>query len=182
MLTQTLMTAEQFWLLPDNGQRRELVKGEVAMVAPAGGGHGQVAMQLSWRLAAHVETRKLGKVLAAETGFVLSRNPDTVRAPDCAFISSERMPAGGLPQTFIPFAPDLAVEVLSPNDTQMEIEEKVQEWLDAGTKLVWVLNPRRKTLVVHRPDANPQVLRESDTLMGEDVVDGFSVPVAQIFT
>jgi Uma2 family endonuclease len=74
------------------------------------------------------------------------------------------------------------VEVLSPNDTQMEIEEKVQEWLDAGTKLVWVLNPRRKTPVVHRPNTNPQVLRESDTLMGENVVDGFSVPVAQIFT
>lgn len=181
MLMQTLMTAEQFWLMPDDGQRRELVKGEVAMVAPAGGGHGDVAMRLSWRLASHVETRGLGRVLAAETGFILSRDPDTVRAPDCAFVASERIPAGGLPQTFVPFAPDLAVEVLSPSDTQMEIEEKIQQWLDAGTKLVWVLNPRRKTVAVHRPNASPQVLRESDTLSGEEVVEGFSVPVAQIF-
>jgi Uma2 family endonuclease len=181
MLTQTGMTAEQFWLMPDDGQRRELVKGEVVMIAPAGGGHGDVAMRLSWRLAAHVEGQGLGTVVAAETGFILSRNPDTVRAPDCAFISRTRIPAGGLPQTFIPFAPDLAVEVLSPSDAQMEIEEKVQEWLDGGTRVVWVVNPRRKTVTVHRANANPQVLRETDTLTGEDVVQGFSVSVAQIF-
>jgi len=120
-------------------------------------------------------------VFAAETGFVLSRDPDTVRAPDVAFVSRQRIPASGIPDSYISAAPDLAVEVLSPDDRQVEVEEKIQQWLDAGTKAVWIVNPRRRTVTIHRAGADPRVLRESDTLPGDDVVPGFELKVAEIF-
>ena len=151
-------------------------------MAPAGGGHGKVAVELTAPLAMHVKARGLGVVFAAETGFLIQRNPDTVRAPDVAFVATSRIPTGGISEKFIPFAPDLAAEVVSPGDTLIEVEEKVQDWLDAGTKLVWVVNPRRRTVTIHRPDADPRVLKENDLLSGEDVVAGFSLRVGELFT
>ena len=151
------------------------------MMAPAGGGHGKVAMSVAYALMAHVKARQLGDVVAAETGFIITRNPDTVRAPDAAFISKARIPAGGLPASFIPFAPDIAVEVLSPSDSQLDVEEKIEQWLHAGTAMVWVVNPRNRTVTVHRSDGDPRVLRENDLLDGQEVCPGFSVKVGELF-
>lgn len=151
------------------------------MVAPAGGGHGEIASTVCLLLATHVKARRLGKVVTAEAGFIIARNPDTVRAPDVAFIATKHVPVGGLPVGFIPFAPDIAVEVLSPSDAQLDVEEKIAQWLDAGTGLVWIVNPRGKTVTVHKAGRDPRVLRGNDTLSGEDVCPGFSTKVSELF-
>ena len=175
-----LVTAEELWAMPNNA-RRELVRGEVRTMAPAGFEHGAVIMNLAVPLGAHVKAHGLGVVLGAETGFVLKRNPDVVRGADVAFVQASRIPAGRLPVKFWEGAPDLAVEVVSPDDTLNEVEEKVEDYLDAGTRLVWVVDPRRKTVTVHRPGAQPVVLRAGDALDGADVVPGFSLDVIAAF-
>lgn len=180
--SQTTMTADDLWRMPDDGLRHELVQGELTVMTPAGGGHGKIAMTVGALLAAHVKSRQLGEVLAAETGFIIARNPDTVRAPDAAFIAKEHVPAGGLPEGFVPFGPDIAVEVLSPSDAQVDVEEKVEQWLQAGAAMVWVVNPRGRTVTVHRAGRDPRVLRDKDTLGGEEVCPGFSARVAEVFS
>jgi Uma2 family endonuclease len=175
------MTADDLWRLPDDGLRHELVRGELTVMTPAGGSHGRIAMKLGRLLGTHVEARQLGEVVAAETGFLIARDPDTVRAPDAAFISKDRVPAGGLPEGYVPLAPDIAVEVLSPSDTHLNVEEKIDQWLQAGAALVWVVNPRGRTVTVHRTGHDPRILREKDVLTGEDVCPGFSVRVADLF-
>jgi Uma2 family endonuclease len=176
------LTADDLWQLSNDGRRRELVNGAITMMAPAGGAHAAIAGALAVALGHYVKAKQLGIVLVAEPGFVLSRNPDTVRAPDAAFIAQSRVPAKGMPVKFIEFPPDIAVEVLSPSDAQIEVEDKIQQWLDAGTKLVWIVNPSRKTVTIHKAAADPRVLHETDTLSGEDVCPGFSVNIAEIFT
>jgi Uma2 family endonuclease len=138
-------------------------------------------MNLSAPLHQFVQARKLGIVVAAETGFIISRDPDTVRAPDAAFVRQERIPASGAPRKFWVGPPDLAVETMSPSDTVYEVDEKVREWLTAGSQLVWVLNPRQKTVTVYRPDNTAQILGTGDTLDGGDVVPGFQIAVAALF-
>ena len=175
-----LVTAEELWAMPNNA-RRELVRGEVRTMAPAGFEHGAVIMNVAVPLGAHVKAHRLGVVLGAETGFVLKRNPDVVRGADVAFVTASRLPATGLPVRFWEGAPDLAVEVVSPGDTVDEVEEKVADYLDAGARTVWVVNPRRKTVTVHRPGAQPFVLRVGDVLGGDDVVPGFRMDVTDVF-
>lgn len=150
-------------------------------MAPAGFDHGMVAMRIGSLLLAHVDNHKLGVVVGAETGFVLARNPDVVRGADAAFVAAARVPATGWPVKFWEGAPDLAVEVLSPSDTIEQVEEKVDDYLSAGTPLVWVINPRRKTVTVYRPGGKPVILAESDTLEGDAVVPGFNCLVRRIF-
>lgn len=142
-------------------------------MAPAGMEHGVIVWNLTGRLSQHVSVHRLGVGCGAETGFVIRRDPDTVRAPDLAFISRARLPHGGIPQKFCPIAPDLVVEVLSPSDTVYEVEEKVQDWLAAGVRLVWVINPRRRAALVHRPGAAVESLDEGGWLEGGDVLPGF---------
>jgi Uma2 family endonuclease len=180
IITSHLLTAEDLWRLPNN-QRRELVKGELRTMAPAGFEHGAVIDNLQFRLSSHVRQHRLGIVLGAETGFLLRRNPDTVRGADIAFVATNRLPASGLPTGYFHGAPDLAVEVVSPNDTSAEVEDKVDEYLAAGAKLVWVVNPRRKTVTVYRPQTPLALLGETDTLTDEDVVPGFRCSIAEIF-
>ena len=124
--------------------------------------------------------RGLGVVLT-QGGFLLSRHPDTVRAPDIAFIHKHNFPAALPEDSFWPGAPDLAVEVVSPNDTIREIEERVRAWLEAGTKMVWVVNPKRRTVSVHRSATDPTTLTEKDELTGGDVVPGFRCRVRDVF-
>ncbi|HEV8605046.1 MAG TPA: Uma2 family endonuclease [Tepidisphaeraceae bacterium] len=174
------ITAEDLWKMP-NDQRRELVRGELRMMAPSGFDHGAIIDNLHFLLTAHERKKKLGKVLGAETGFRLARNPDTVRGADISFIAAARLPAKGRPVGFWDGAPDLAVEVISPGDTLKEVEEKAADYLAGGAKLVWVVNPRNGTITVHRVDGNKLVLRESDTLDGGDVVPGFECAVADVF-
>jgi Uma2 family endonuclease len=172
-----VMSAEEFTdYRPPMGMRAELVAGEVLLMTGTGGQHGQIAMAIGMLLAQHVRTHRLGVVFAAETGFVLFRVPDTVRCPDASFVSAARLP-GDVPRTRIEGAPDLAVEVLSPDDRAIEVEEKVAQHLAAGARLVWVINPKLRSATVYAPDASPQVLHEHDPLDGGDVVPGFSCPL-----
>ena len=181
MTTSTrLVTAEELWAMP-NDVRRELVRGEVRTMAPAGFEHGAVIVNVTVPLGAYVKAKRLGVALGAETGFVLQRNPDIVRGADVAFVQASRVPSAGLPVKFWEGAPDLAVEVVSPGDTLEEVEEKVDDYLDAGTRMVLVVNPKRRTVTVHRPGAQPVILRQTDTIDGGDVVPGFSLPVADVF-
>ncbi len=176
-----LLTAEDLWQLPDDGLRHELVKGELRTMPPAGFEHGVVGNRLSKVLSVHVDSHQLGMVATAETGFLITQNPDTVRGPDCAFVSKERVASLGVPKKYFPGPPDLAVEVVSPSDTVDGVEEKVEEWLSAGTRLVWVLHPRRRRVTVYRPDQKPVILTAEENLEGQDVICGFRVRVGDLF-
>jgi Uma2 family endonuclease len=177
-----LITADEFLEWPDEpGCRQELIRGEVVTMSLAGGEHGEVAMEIGSLIWNHVKPLKLGKVYAAETGFIVERNPDTVRGADVAFVSNERLALITNPNKHIPFGPDLAVEVLSPNDRDDEVEEKVQVWLTAGSLLVWIVEPANRTVVVHRQGAEPVTLREDDEIDAGDVIPGFRCRVADFF-
>ena len=181
-LETQIYTAADLLRMPDDGSRSELVKGELRRMAPAGHQHGEIAVEITWRLAQYVKAHNLGKVFAAETGFLIATAPDTVRALDVAFVSRERVPARLAGEGYWPGAPDLAVEVISPGDTYTEVEEKVSGWLEAGTRLVWVINPRKRTVAIHRSLREVLVLGESETLDGGDVVPGWAMAVRDLFT
>ncbi len=174
------ITAEDLWRMP-NDQRRELVRGEIRTMAPSGFDHGAIIDNLHFLLTGYVRKNKLGKVLGAETGFKLARNPDTVRGADIAFIAAARLPAKGRPVGFWDGAPDLAVEVISPSDTLKEVDEKAADYVAAGARLVWIVNPRNRTIIIHDGGGTPLVLRESDVLNGGNVVPGFECAVADVF-
>lgn len=182
MSTQVqLMTADELLALPRGQFRHELINGELITMSPAGHSHGKLIIRLTLPLAQHVKQNGLGEVYAAETGFKLRSNPDTVRAPDIAFINKRRVKEVGETKGYWPGAPDLAVEVLSPDDRVSEVEQKVSEWLEAGTKQVWVVSPKMKTVTVYHSTTSIQVLSENDSLDGGDVVPGFHIPIAEIF-
>lgn len=180
-VTTQLMTAEELIGLPRGRFRYELVAGELRQMSPAGHVHGKVAARLTMALGLHVEEKGLGEVYAAETGFILKTDPDTVRAPDVSFIRQERVEEVGETKGYWPGAPDLAVEVNSPGDTVSEVEGKVEEWLEAGARLVWVVSPKLRTITVYRSREDITTLTEKDTLDGEQVVTGFRYPVAKLF-
>ncbi len=175
------MTAEQLWQMPSDNMRHELVNGELRTMAPAGFDHGAIGGELHSRLHQHVKNQKLGVVLSADTGFILRRNPDTVRAPDVSFVSADRIPTGARSVKFFDGSPDLAVEVVSPSDTVDELDEKISDYLSAGCPMVWVVHPKTKSITIHRPSAQPIVLRETDHLDGLDVLPDFRCTVAEIF-
>jgi Uma2 family endonuclease len=175
------VTADELLLMPDDGFRYELVKGELRRMTPAGNVHGRVAMNVGISLGGYVKTHDLGAVYAAETGFRLAGDPDTVRAPDVAFVSRTRVEAVGEVEGFWPEAPDLAVEVISPGDTYAEVEEKVFDWLEAGTKMVIVVNPRQRSAIVYKSPTDIVALTDADVLAGGDVVPGFVLAVREIF-
>ena len=150
-------------------------------MSPAGHLHGRVIMRFAAPLHQYVREHGLGEVFAAETGFVVARNPDTVRAPDTAFVSSARLSAGADAKSYWPEAPDLALEVLSPGDVFSEVEEKISQWLEAGTRLVVILDPRRRRATAYRSLSEIVVLTEDDMLDCADVVPGFSIPLRTVF-
>ena len=175
-------TADELLGMPDDGYRYELVKGELIRMSPAADEHGEVTMDLAGPLHSHVKRNKLGKVYAAETGFKIESDPDTVRAPDIAFVSNDRLQRTGTPRSYREAAPDLVVEVLSPGDRVSEVEAKVAQWLEAGALLVWVLSPILRTITVYRSLTEIIVLTEKDTLDGGDVVPGFQIAIAEMFS
>ncbi len=163
--------------LPD--KRTELVRGVLVVREPAGYRHGEVAARIAKVVTDHVDRHGLGCVLAAETGFTLFTNPDTVRAPDVAFVSRARLPDPP-PTGFARLAPDLVVEVLSPDDRPGEVLAKVADWLRAGSQLVWVVDPVRRQARVYRADGSESLLAEADTLDGEGVLPGLTVPLSAV--
>lgn len=174
-----LFTADELLRLPGDGSRYELVRGELRKMSPAGSKHGRVAARILIRLGTFVEQHGLGVVYAAETGFVLGRSPDTVRAPDVAFVRAERVVnADG----FYPAAPDLAVEVLSPSDSFSEVQEKTHEWLQAGTRAVVLVDPAKRLVTVQRADGNRVVSAAvADVLSLPDIVPGWALPLRDLF-
>jgi Uma2 family endonuclease len=175
------MTAEELFEMPDDDYRYELIKGELIKMSPVGGRHAEITVNLSILIGSYVKSRRLGIVCAGEPGFILFRNPDTVRAPDVAFVTKDRIPPEGAPSAFWPLAPDLAVEVVSPGDRYEEIQEKIADYFHAGTQLVWIVDPRNRTVVVYNSLAGSRIYTESGTLDGGDVIPGFSCPVTEIF-
>ena len=179
---KTLLTAEELLRLSTTGCRYELVRGELFEMPPAGGRHGNVAMQIGTLLNTHVCANQLGYGFAAETGFILQRNPDTVRAPDASFVAKDRLPMGDVPAGFLEVAPDLAVEVVSPSDSDREVQDKVEDWLRAGTRLVWVIYPTTCSAKVCRSLEEFQELSEDDSLDGGDVLPGFACMIRELFS
>jgi len=178
-----LMTADELLAKPDDGFVYELIKGELIKVSPPPGHeHGLVAMNIAGPLYEYVKARKLGNVYAAETGFLLEQSPDTVRAADASFVSRTRIETAGPVEGYWVGVPDLAVEVLSPGDTVRRVEGKVAQWLEVGTRMVWVISPRLHTVTVYRSLRDIETLTENDTLDGGDVVPGFRISVSEIFS
>jgi Uma2 family endonuclease len=175
------VTAEELLRKPDDGFRYELVRGELRKMPPAGSEHGYIAMRLGSWLGRHVEANDLGRVYAAETGFKLTSDPDTVRAPDAAFIGRERVEEAGRVEGYWPGAPDLAVKVVSPGDTHTEVVEKALAWLGAGSRMVLVVDPGQRTATVYRSLDDIRILTEGDAIDGADVVPGWRSPVAELF-
>ena len=145
------------------------------------GQHGRIAAQIGGCLGAFVATNGLGGTYAAGTGFIIDTAPDTVRAPDVSFVARERAEATAEERGFFPGAPDLAVEVISPNDRYNEVEEKVSDWLRAGTQMVVVIDPYQRTATVYRAPDDIRVLTERDVLDGGDVVSGWKMPLGDVF-
>ena len=175
-----LMTAEELLHTSMPNKRTELVRGRLVVREPAGYRHGAVVMNLAIRLGQHVELTGAGQLLAAETGFTLFRNPDTVRAPDIAFVRRERIPTDAT--AFPELAPDLVVEVVSPDDRPGETLAKIGDWLEAGVQMVWVIDPERRLARTYRADGTESVLRDADELTGEDVLPGFRCILGSILS
>jgi Uma2 family endonuclease len=177
-----MVTADELLALPMGlGKRYELVMGELRVMSPGGWRHGAVIGELHALLGGFVRTNRLGRVFGAETGFLLGRNPDTVRAPDFAFIAKEHLPLKDPVEAFWPGAPDLAVEVLSPGDRTGEIDEKIDAWLNAGCQAVWIVNPELQTVTIYRSRTDVSVVVAGEVLSGDPDVHGFSCPVDELF-
>jgi Uma2 family endonuclease len=176
-----LVTAEEFLRqsLPEG--KAELVRGEIRMTPPAGGPHGLAATNLLVMLGIHGRATGLGRAFSDGTGYELIRLPHTVRVPDLSFVRADRLPAGGVGPGLLRLAPDLAVEVLSPSETASALEEKLHDYTVAGTPLVWVVDPVRRTVMVVAESAPVKWLREGDTLDGGGVIVGFTCAVSDIF-
>jgi Uma2 family endonuclease len=177
------ITAEELLRRPDDGSRYELIRGELHEMAPAGSEHGAIAFNLGRLLGNHVAKGELGQVYAAETGFKISSSPDTVRAPDVAFVARERVDAAGKVTGYWPGAPDLAVEVVSPNDVHTEVVEKSLSWLEAGCRTVLVVDPGQRTVTVYRSLEDIRILRAEagDAIDGGEVVPDWRLPLTELF-
>lgn len=179
MVTRDLLTANDLLSLDVQNKRTELVRGRLVIREPAGLRHGVVTMELARRLSEFVRSHALGIVVAAETGFQLSSNPDTVRAPDVAFVRASRVP-DPLPRGYAALAPDLAVEVLSPGDRAGDVLAKVADWLNAGCELVWVVDLERRAARVYRADGTESFVSANDSLEGENVLVGLTCSLEDI--
>ena len=174
-----LMSAEQLLHndIPNNST--EMVRGVLVVREPPSGWHGRLAARLLFRLGQHVYPAGAGELFGQDTGFLIARDPDTVRAPDVAFVCAAKMPEVGR-RGYPPIAPDLVVEILSAGDRPGAVLAKVADWLDAGTRLVWVLDPDRGLARVHRADGTIDIVRPDGALDGEDVLPGFSCALGEV--
>ena len=180
MSTTQLMTIEEFSEISEPG-RFDLIRGEVLRMAPAGGEHGEVTLELGRVIGNHVVEHDLGRCYAAETGFILNEADQTVLAPDVAFVQASRVPPRERRRGFVPVVPDLVVEVVSPSDRIGDVIDKVTTYLDAGVRLVWVIEPVRQRATAYTTDRTAHLLSVEDTLDGSDVLPGFRLKIADIF-
>lgn len=185
MSATTLITAEELLDMPTfvngNDWRYELIRGELKVMSPTKPLHGIVCARFTIRLGGFVEEHDLGEVFGAETGFLVERDPDTVLGVDAAFVSRERLATVENFEKFFPFAPDLAVEVLSPGNTVKEIDGKIALYFAAGARAVWVFNPKRRSAIIYKSPTESHKLSEPDTLDGGDVLPGFSLALSRLY-
>jgi Uma2 family endonuclease len=184
--TARLITADDLEDMPHrdehgNDCRLELIRGELKVMSPTKPLHGIVCARLAAALINFVEANELGLAFGAETGFVVERDPDSVLGADAAFVSRERLATVENFEKFFPFAPDLAVEVLSPGNTRREIAEKIVMYFAAGSRAVWVFDPKRRTAAVYASPSDVRTLGEQDTLDGGDVLPGFKLDLSKLF-
>jgi len=179
--TSQVLTAQDVERISLPGKVTELILGHLVVREPPGTRHGVIAATLTYYLSDFARRHELGVVLAQDTGFKIASDPDTVRAPDVAFVARarvERIP----PRGYAELAPDLLAEILSPDDRPAEVLAKVADWLAAGTELVWLVDPERSEVRVYRRDGSLAVVHAAESLDGEDVLPGFSCPLAQVFS
>lgn len=177
-----MKTAEQLAALPDDGNRYELINGELSVMSPAGGRHGRIALRINKLLAIHVDDLSLGATFAAETGFRIATNPDTVRAPDGAFVRQSQMDSLADDTGYLPFSPDLAIEVVSPSDSFAHIEDKAFTWLDSGASLVLIIEPQSETIHAYRSRHEIAVYRVEESVDASDIVSGWKFEVSAVFS
>jgi Uma2 family endonuclease len=176
-----LVTAEELARLPDDGYRYELVEGRLVRMSPVNLDHGRIVMRIGFLLSRHLEQHPVG-IVGAEVGFKLATNPDTVRGPDIAFVRNERLPSPEDRRGFVKGPPDVAIEVLSPDDRPGEVRAKTEEYLAKGTPLVFVVDPHRQTATISRPGTDRVILEsETDIVDLSDVILGFSCQLREIF-
>ncbi|MGR9107626.1 MAG: Uma2 family endonuclease [Gammaproteobacteria bacterium] len=180
-ITAQILSAEDLLNKPKDGYRYELIEGVLRKMSPAGQKHGRIVATITASLVTHVRRNQLGSVYAAETGFLIQRNPDTVRAPDVAFISRKRLEAVGEVDGYWPGAPDLVVEVISPNDSNTQVEEKIFEWLRAGASVVIAINSRKRIATVYRSLTDITILTDQDCLDGKDIIPGWRLAMKDTF-
>lgn len=175
-----LMTAEELLNMPDDGMEHELVRGELTTMPPPGLQHEEIAAHLVLTFGPFVKAHGLGRVFGGP-GFIIERNPDTVRAPDFAFIAAGRLPSGEATAGYPQLAPDFLVEVVSPGDTAAEVQDKILQWLEAGVRMAVALYPKRHSIAVYRSATDIRLLGADDVFDGGDVLPGFSCPVRDLF-
>lgn len=175
---EKLMTVEAFWEAYA-GKPYELIDGEVVEIVPTGFKHGRTIRRMSKLLGQFVDDHDLGEVVVGELGVQLG--PNILRAADIAFISHARLAQISEPEKYVPFAPDLVVEVVSPSNTADEIQLKVSQYLKAGVLLIWMMYSERKRLVVYDSQGRVETLSENDMLDGGEVLPGLMIPVAELF-
>ena len=180
-VTEPLLTAEQYALLPDNGQPTELVRGRVVTMNMPAPRHGSFCNKIGRLLGNFVEQHDLGRVMSNDSGVITQRGPDTVRGPDVSFYSFLRLARGPIPAGYLAVVPELVFEVRSPTDRWSETRTKVNEFLNAGVLAVCVLDPRTESITVYDNDGPPHVLYKGDTLTLPDILPGFELPIARLF-
>ena len=178
MVATQQLTAQDLWNLHDDVEDFELIEGALSPMTPPGGEHGEIQAVLIRAIGNYLDDSSLGTVYG-DVGYLLRQNPDTVLGPDLSFIAAARIPADRT--RFLALAPDLAVEIVSPGNSPGEIERKVAIYLQAGTRMIWVVYPRQRQVVVHTPGEAPRVFAEADELPGGDVLPDLVIPVARIF-
>jgi Uma2 family endonuclease len=178
---EELMTAEELARTSVPGKALELIRGHLVVRQLPGTRHGAVSANLAYELGAHVRRERLGQVFAQDTGFKIERDPDTVRGPDVAFVSRDRLDL--IPERgYAELAPDLVAEVLSPGDRAGEVLAEIGAFLAAGTRLAWLIDPARREARIFHADGRAAVIGEDGALDGEDVVAGFTCPLARLLT
>lgn len=177
-----IMTADELFEMEKDEYRYELIQGRLICTAPTGGDHSLIGLGFGARLWLHVREGGYGNAYGSDAGFIFARDPDTVLSPDAAFLRHDRVPTPEEHSRFLPVVPDLTVEVISPSDRLVQVREKAEYYIEAGVRLVWVINPRNRTVIVYSPDSPPHTLNQDDELDGGDVLPDFRLAVSEIFS